>query len=206
MCIPQGTEREVGRVVDVVDGDTIDVIVDNQGFAVRYIGIDAPERDQHLGFESLRQNRRLVEGQTVTLVGDVSDTDSFGRLLRYVLVGDSFVNYEMVRQGYALPSNYPPDVACTDTLVEAGALARSENRGLYIPTPTATATRNIVIVTAVPGPAGGNGDCHPSYPTVCIPPPPPDLDCGDISYRRFLVTRSDPHRFDGDNDGIGCES
>lgn len=50
------------------------------------------------------------------------------------------------------------------------------------------------------------GNCHPSYPTVCIPPPPPDLDCGDIPYRRFTVVGGDPHRFDADNDGIGCES
>lgn len=57
------------------------------------------------------------------------------------------------------------------------------------PTPRVQSTRN----------------CHPSYPTVCIPPPPPDLDCGDIPYRRFPVVGSDPHWFDGDGDGIGCE-
>ena len=49
-------------------------------------------------------------------------------------------------------------------------------------------------------------NCHPSYPDVCIPPPPPDLDCGDIPHRRFRVVGSDPHRFDGDGNGIGCES
>ena len=49
-------------------------------------------------------------------------------------------------------------------------------------------------------------NCDPSYPTVCIPKYPPDLDCGEISFRRFQVTGSDPHGFDGDNDGIGCES
>ena len=49
-------------------------------------------------------------------------------------------------------------------------------------------------------------NCDPSYPTVCIPPPPPDLDCGDIPYRNFPVRPPDPHRFDADNDGIGCES
>jgi hypothetical protein len=48
-------------------------------------------------------------------------------------------------------------------------------------------------------------NCHPSYPTVCIPPPP-DLDCGDIPYRRFQVLPPDPHDFDGDGDGIGCKS
>jgi Excalibur calcium-binding domain len=54
------------------------------------------------------------------------------------------------------------------------------------------------------------GNCAPGYPDVCIPPPPPDLNCGDIPYRNFRVVYNvpdpDPHRFDGDHDGIGCES
>ena len=49
-------------------------------------------------------------------------------------------------------------------------------------------------------------NCHNSYPDVCISPPPPDLDCGDIPHRRFQVVGSDPHGFDVDKDGIGCES
>lgn len=57
--------------------------------------------------------------------------------------------------------------------------------------------------TTTPPPAG---NCSPSYPTVCIPPPPPDLDCGDIPHRRFPVLQPDPHRFDSDRNGIGCES
>jgi hypothetical protein len=56
------------------------------------------------------------------------------------------------------------------------------------------------------GPPGGSEQrCEPSYPTVCIPPPPPDLDCGDIPYRNFVVRPPDPHRLDQDGDGIGCE-
>ncbi len=51
-----------------------------------------------------------------------------------------------------------------------------------------------------------NGNCDPSYLGVCIPPPPPDLDCGEIPYRRFQVLSPDPHYFDRDGDGIGCES
>jgi len=54
-------------------------------------------------------------------------------------------------------------------------------------------------------PPSGTG-CDPAYPTVCIPSPPPDLDCKDIPYRRFTVLPPDPHRFDGDHDGVGCES
>jgi hypothetical protein len=60
-----------------------------------------------------------------------------------------------------------------------------------------------------PAPAPAVGNCAPSYPDFCIPPPPPDLDCKDIPRRGFRVIYNvpdpDPHRFDGDHDGIGCE-
>lgn len=49
-------------------------------------------------------------------------------------------------------------------------------------------------------------NCDSSYPDFCIPSSPPDLDCKDISQKRFTVLPPDPHRFDGDKDGIGCES
>jgi len=49
-------------------------------------------------------------------------------------------------------------------------------------------------------------NCDPSYPDVCIPAYPPDLDCGEIRYANFKVLQPDEHGFDGDNDGIGCES
>lgn len=61
----------------------------------------------------------------------------------------------------------------------------------------------------VPFAAGGSrpaGECEPSYPTICLPPPPPDLDCPDIPYKDFVVLPPDPHRLDADKDGIGCES
>lgn len=51
-----------------------------------------------------------------------------------------------------------------------------------------------------------NRHCDPSYPDFCIPSPPPDLDCPDISHKNFKVVGSDPHGFDRDGDGIGCES
>ena len=60
--------------------------------------------------------------------------------------------------------------------------------------------------TLVSPSGAGSSNCHPSYPGVCIPPPPPDLDCKDISDRRFQVLPPDPHNFDSDADGIGCES
>lgn len=55
-----------------------------------------------------------------------------------------------------------------------------------------------------PDPRAG---CEPAYPTICVPPAPPDLNCPDILDRDFTVLQPrDPHRFDADKDGIGCES
>ena len=51
----------------------------------------------------------------------------------------------------------------------------------------------------------GEPACDPSYPTLCIPVGTPDLDCKDVGVRSFPVTGADPHGFDGDNDGLGCE-
>ena len=48
--------------------------------------------------------------------------------------------------------------------------------------------------------------CDPSYPDLCIPPPPPDLGCDDVSASNFEVLPPDPHGFDGNNDGVGCET
>jgi hypothetical protein len=49
-------------------------------------------------------------------------------------------------------------------------------------------------------------DCDASYATVCLPPPPPDLNCDDVPHRDIAVIGGDPHRFDGDGNGVGCES
>jgi hypothetical protein len=57
-----------------------------------------------------------------------------------------------------------------------------------------------------PPPDSGNPDCDPSYPDFCIPPPPPDLDCSEVNGTDFTVEGDDPHGFDADGDGIGCES
>jgi len=75
------------------------------------------------------------------------------------------------------------------------------------PTRTRAPERTPMPITIVPtDTVAPPANCVPSYPTVCIPPPPPDLDCGDIPYRRFTVLPPDPHNFDRDGDGVGCES
>jgi micrococcal nuclease len=110
------TELTGAQVVEVVDGDTIKVDIDGTTYTVRYIGIDTPETKhpsepvQWMGPEATAANRRLVDGKTILLERGISNTDQYRRLLRYVYVGDLFVNEELVRQGFAQVRTYPPDV------------------------------------------------------------------------------------------------
>ncbi|MCP2727353.1 hypothetical protein [Limnofasciculus baicalensis] len=69
----------------------------------------------------------------------------------------------------------------------------------------ASALTIVGIVMITPSKADTGKNCDSSYPNVCIVPPLPDLDCKDIPYRNFQVRSPDPHRFDEDDDGIGCE-
>jgi endonuclease YncB( thermonuclease family) len=111
-----GFDFETALVTRIVDGDTIEVLMDGEIFRVRYIGINTPEFDQVCGPEASVANAILVAGQTVQMFKDVSETDRFGRLLRYVFVDDLFVNGELVRQGYAQAIRYPPDTALATVL------------------------------------------------------------------------------------------
>lgn len=193
---PSGEETAI--VTNVVDGDTIDVSMNGAGYRVRYIGMDTPETGTTCGAEATAANAALVSGQTVRLVRDVSETDRYGRLLRYVYVGDTFVNGALVAGGWADAVDYPPDTAQSGTL--HSLMAQGAGRGCDLvaaPLPTQPAPE------ATAPPAGAN--CDPSYPDVCIAPPPPDLDCKDVPYRRFRVLEPDPHNFDGNHDGVGCE-
>jgi micrococcal nuclease len=126
-----------------IDGDTIQVVIEGEEYRVRYIGVDAPETVhpkepvEWMGPESFAINRKLVEGKTVYLEKDVSETDQYGRLLRYVFLSDgTFVNGELVRLGFALVGTYPPDVKYQDLLLGLQQQARENDRGLWGPTPT----------------------------------------------------------------------
>lgn len=134
-CLPKNTQREEGRVIKVVDGDTIDVRIDGIDYRVRYIGIDTPELNQAFYYEATDVNKAFVENQQVTLIKDVSETDQYGRLLRYVVIDDVFVNYELVRQGYAAATTFIPDVVCSDVFVNAEREAREGGYGLWAKPP-----------------------------------------------------------------------
>lgn len=134
-------QPETFKVSQVIDGDTIQL---EDGRRVRYIGIDAPEtvdlpagrqgprkEVQCFGQEAARKNKELVEGREVRLEKDISETDKYDRLLRYVYLDRVFVNDYLVRQGYAYAATFPPDVKYQEQFLEAQTEARENNRGLW---------------------------------------------------------------------------
>lgn len=126
---------ETFLVKRVVDGDTIEL---DNGEKVRYIGINTPEsvdprrKVECFGKEASVYNKELVEGKEVRLERDISERDTYGRLLRFVYLEDgTFVNEVLVREGYAFVSTYPPDVVKQDIFRQAELEARNEKRGLW---------------------------------------------------------------------------
>jgi micrococcal nuclease len=198
-CIPSNPV-ETAVVTQVVDGDTIHVTMNGKEYKVRYIGMDTPEMTgEAYSEEAKARNEQLVMGKTVTMVKDQSETDSFDRLLRFVMVGNTFVNVDLVLNGVAEARNYPPDSSCKETLAQAMSEARTNQLGIW------SAAVSTIPVRVKTLPAANQTSCDPSYPDVCIPPAPPDLDCKDISCRNFRVLQPDPHHFDGNMDGLGCQ-
>jgi len=119
------------RVTRVLDGDTV---VIETGERVRYIGIDAPEMGppaEPFAREALIANRALVEGKRVRLEKDASDTDRYGRLLRYVYVDGTLVNAELVRLGLAHSRAYPPDTRHQEYLDAIESAARAAGLGIW---------------------------------------------------------------------------
>jgi len=124
---PDASQLERARVVDVIDGDTIDVVLDGATERVRYYGIDTPERGGRCFGESTDRNEALA-GESVLLLPDARDRDSFGRLLRYVFSedGDS-IDARLIAEGLALA--WTEDGAYRDALVALEADARAADAG-----------------------------------------------------------------------------
>lgn len=126
------------RVVSVIDGDTIVVSLAGTEETVRYIGIDTPEPRREGApecgsKEASEYNRDLVEGETVRLIPDEEDRDRYGRLLRYVYVGEgeheTFVNQAIVQAGFARPLTIAPNNTFAREFARAAEVARSERVG-----------------------------------------------------------------------------
>ncbi len=125
---------QTGRVVKVLDGDT--VMVEGVG-TVRYVGIDTPELHhprrpvERFAARAAAINRRLVLGRTVRLETDVEARDAYGRMLAYVYVGEVMVNAEMVRRGAAEQYPFPPNTRHRAMFARLEARAMREGRGQW---------------------------------------------------------------------------
>lgn len=135
----QGFDGERVVVKKVVDGDTLQTVT---GFTVRFIGIDTPETVDPrrpvgcFGKEASNKTKELLEGKEVILQKDISDTDKYNRLLRYIFLplenGQMlFINDYLVREGFAKSSSYPPDIKFQEQLIEAERQARENQKGLW---------------------------------------------------------------------------
>ena len=183
--LPAGDWAEVTYVFD---GDSIEAELDGRTYRLRYIGVDTPEREEPFYQEALDFNRDLVAGQTVTLVRDVSETDQYGRLLRYVYLDDgTFVNAAIIRAGMGRLVTFPPDVAQTDHFKQLQAEAREADAGMWS-RPDLT----------------GPCDCDRNL-----------YNCRDFDTQAeaqtcfeycFDTQNRDVHNLDGGGDGFVCES
>lgn len=134
-----GSERKKVLVISVIDGDTIEI---NSGIRVRLIGIDTPETKhpkkpvECFGKEASSETKRILEKKEVILQKDVSESDKYQRLLRYVFlpIEDGkllFVNDYLIREGFARTLTYPPDVKYNEQFLKAQSEAKVNNRGLW---------------------------------------------------------------------------
>jgi micrococcal nuclease len=134
---PSDDAAVTAPVLDVVDGDTIEVELEGVEEDVRYIGVDTPESvapDEPVecfGEEASAFNASLVEGERVRLVFDAERRDDYGRLLAYVYVGDRFVNGELVERGYARTLEIEPNTSMAPRLERLEREAGREGRGLW---------------------------------------------------------------------------
>lgn len=133
------SDQSLILVTKVIDGDTIAI---QGGEKVRLIGIDTPETVDPrrpvgcFGKEASNETKRLLTGKKVYLEKDVSETDKYKRLLRYIylpLDGSQmlFVNDYLVREGFATALTYPPDVKYSEQFLEAQRQAREAKKGLW---------------------------------------------------------------------------
>lgn len=210
-----GQASESGVVAAVYDGDTLTL---RDGSRVRLLQIDTPELGSGECYSRAARTALLglaPIGATVTLEADPAlDTeDRYGRLLRYIRRNGANVNIELVRRGAAAPYFYRGELGRYSTqLLRAANAARQARTGLWKACPTTALEPTRAVDTGVSGPPTKtpppSGKCDPNYAGGCVPAYPPDLDCADIRRLGIAPVRvigSDPHRLDGNRNGLGCE-
>jgi len=147
---PTDPDRGSVKVSRVVDGDTIEVILDGVEEKVRMIGVDTPEvygGAEPYGPEASAFTKGRLAGQTVDLEFDVEERDRYGRLLAYVWLDGEMFNETLVREGYAQVMTIPPNVSHAQRFVALQKEAREAGRGMWADAPSSETTE--------PSPAAG---------------------------------------------------
>lgn len=207
-------QTDLFKVTRVIDGDTFEI---EGGQRIRMIGMDTPELSGTIecyAREAYDRAMELIDGKAVRLEKDVSETDKYGRLLRYVYVDDIFVNKLLVEEGFANAASYPPDVKYQQDLRQAEQEARSLSNGFWkgcaTPKPVSTPKPTIKpVATALPitnsggnstvttqQPSGGTYACNCSKTCTQI------SSCAEAQYQLNVCGCG---QRDGDDDGIACD-
>lgn len=170
-------------ITRIVDGDTIYTA----NYKIRLSLVDTPEINEPGYSEATAFTTQMCPvGSFITInQDDVQMYDQYDRLLANVFCNGKSLNSALLHNGHAEIST------------------RYCSISEFVDYPWAQRF-GCVILESIPELSQNN--CDVSYPDFCIPPNSPDLDCGDIPQKNFTVIQPDPHRFDGDKDGIGCEN
>jgi len=156
---------------------------------------NTPEKNEDGFSKATEFTKRLCPvGSVITIdQDDKQQYDKYGRILGKVYCGDKSLNSELLYNGHAnILTQY-----CSSSEFSNELWAQKYGCGSALEPKQTQSTSKTKQSTE---------KCDPSYPDICIPPYPPDLDCKDVPYKKFRVLPPDPHRFDGDKDGVGCES
>jgi len=204
---PTSIPKDLIQITNVIDGDTVR-LSDNK--VVRLIGMDTPEigsKSDCYGQEASKKANELLQDQYVRLEKDVSETDRYNRLLRYIWKGNELVNETLVAQGYARISTYPPDVKYQDRFLAAERSARDANLGLWsacvvTPKPTAKAALTPTQPPVYNPPPSNSGTSGDSYTCNCSKTCP-NMSCAEAQYQLNVCGCSTR---DADHDGTACDS
>lgn len=220
----EGTSAETpgteAKVVRVIDGDTFEI---EGGQTIRLITTDTPETVhpskpvECMGKEASAKTKELIEGKTVRLEKDVSETDRYGRLLRYVYLEDGrMLNEVLIQEGFANAVSYPPDVKYLDRLRAAEASAKSSKWGLWSGVCDKPVVQGDTTTQPAPGKSTAPAQTTTAPKTTTQAAPKANCsantyNCSDFSTCAeakavFNQCSNDVHGLDRDQDGIPCDT
>lgn len=213
-------EKKLYKVVNVVDGDTIDVLIGDKTERIRLIGLDTPEtvdprkEVECFGIEASNKAKETLLNKTISLESDDTqgDKDNYSRLLRYVFLenGTNF-NKQMIEEGYGHEYTYNLPYKYQQEFKDAEKQATTNKKGLWaanVCKPQPIETAPVVKTTTPPSaPVTNTKDTNTtttsSYSCSCSKTCAQMSSCAEAQYQ--LNTCGCSAR-DGDDDGVACDS